>query len=217
MTGRQNLTLLAKYAGMTDEDIDASLKTVDLLDRADDKFRTYSLGMKQRLALASALMGDSELLILDEPTNGLDPSGMAAMRDLIREQAARGRTVMLSSHLLGEISQVCDRVAVIHHGRLIAVGTTAEIESTYGARPALLVTCDEISRAATVAAEVATVDEVHEQADGLLVYAPEDAAGPLTAALVAAGITVRGIRPNERSLEDVFLEMTSDADTERRA
>jgi len=217
MTGRQNLTLLARYAGMTKADIDASLKTVDLAGRADDKFRTYSLGMKQRLALAAALMGEAELLILDEPTNGLDPSGMAAMRDLIREQAARGCTVMLSSHLLGEIAQVCDRVGVIHHGRLIAVGTTEEIESKYGARPALLVTCDEIARAATIAAELDTVEEVREQADGLLVFAPETAAGPLTSALVAAGVTVRGIRPNERSLEDVFLEMTSDTTGERQA
>ncbi|MFD0560382.1 ATP-binding cassette domain-containing protein [Stackebrandtia endophytica] len=217
MTGRQNLTLLARYTGMGVADIDASLKTVDLAGRADDKFRTYSLGMKQRLALAAALMGDAELLILDEPTNGLDPSGMAAMRDLIREQAASGRTVMLSSHLLGEIAQVCDRVGVIHHGRLIAVGTTGEIESKYGARPSLVVTCDEIPRAAVIAAELDTVEEVREQADGLLVFAPEDAAGPLTSALVAAGVTVRGIRPNQRSLEDVFLEMTSDTVAERQA
>ncbi|GAA4897583.1 ABC transporter ATP-binding protein [Stackebrandtia albiflava] len=217
MTGRQNLSLLARYSGMGDADIDAALKTVDLADRAGDRFRTYSLGMKQRLALASALMGEPELLILDEPANGLDPSGMAAMRELIREQAARGCTVMLSSHLLGEIAQVCDRVGVLHHGRLIAVGTTAEIEAQYGARPALLVTCDDTGKAASVARDLDGVQDVSEQDGGILVYAPEDAAGALNSALVAAGITVRGIRPNERSLEDVFLEMTSDTANEGRA
>ena len=217
MTGRQNLTLLARYTGLNAADVDASLETVDLTSRADDRFRTYSLGMKQRLALASALMGNPKLLLLDEPTNGLDPSGMAAMRDLIREQAARGCTVMLSSHLLGEIAQVCDRVGVIHHGRLIAVGTTGEIEARYGARPALLVTCDDVAKAAVIIREMDTVDDVREHgADALLVSAPEEAAGAVTAALVSAGITVRGIRPNERSLEDVFLEMTGDTVSEGR-
>lgn len=210
MTGRQNLTLLAKYSGIGADEVEASLETVDLAQRADEKFKNYSLGMKQRLALAAALMGSPELLLLDEPTNGLDPSGMAAMRDLIRSQADSGRTVMLSSHLLSEIAQVCDRVAVIHRARLIAVGTTAEIEQMYGARPSLVVTCDDPVKAAAVARELDSVEEVTEQDDGIIVYAPQDAAGALNSALVLGGVTVSGLRPSQRTLEDIFLEITGE-------
>lgn len=163
----------------------------------------------RRLGLACALLGDPELLILDEPTNGLDPAGMSAMRDLIREQARLGRTVMLSSHLLGEIAQVCDRIGVLHEGKLITVGTPREIEQRYAASSQLLVTCDRPEEAAAIARGLAEVESARATAEGIEVEVPADDSAALLSALVAGGISVRGMRAQERSLEDAFLQMTS--------
>ncbi|HVX47466.1 MAG TPA: ABC transporter ATP-binding protein, partial [Mycobacteriales bacterium] len=127
LSGRDNLRILARYAGVRPTRIGAALEAVDLADRAVDKFGAYSLGMKQRLGVAAALLKDPELLILDEPTNGLDPQGMADMRDLIRRLGSEGHTVMLSSHMLGEVQQICDRVGVINEGRLMREGTVAQL------------------------------------------------------------------------------------------
>ena len=119
---------MARYAGLSDDrGVDEALERVDLTDRGGDKFKAYSLGMKQRLGVASALLGDPELLILDEPTNGLDPAGMADMRRADRRAAAGGQTVVLSSHLLAEVQEICDRVGVINDGRLLEEATVAEL------------------------------------------------------------------------------------------
>ena len=123
LSGRDNLRVLAGHAGVAPSRIDAVLDEVDLAARAGDRTSTYSTGMKQRLGVAAALLKDPELLILDEPTNGLDPAGMAEMREFVRALAGGGRTVLLSSHLMGEIEQVCDRVGVIRAGSLVAEGT----------------------------------------------------------------------------------------------
>jgi len=120
LSGRDNLRVVARLAGLPEHGVDAVLAEVDLLDRAADRFKTYSMGMRQRLGVAAALLKDPDLLILDEPTNGLDPAGMADMRALIRKLGSGDRTVMLSSHLLSEVQQVCDRVGVIAHGSLNA-------------------------------------------------------------------------------------------------
>ncbi len=129
LSGRDNLRVLARYAGVDDRRIDVVLDLVDLADRAKHKFATYSLGMKQRLGVAAALLKDPQLLILDEPTNGLDPAGMADMRTLIRRLGAAGSTVLISSHLLGEVEQICDRVGIIARGALVAENTVAELRS----------------------------------------------------------------------------------------
>ncbi|HEX5617550.1 MAG TPA: ATP-binding cassette domain-containing protein, partial [Solirubrobacteraceae bacterium] len=123
LSGRDNLRVLARYAGAPESRIGAVLAEVDLEDRAGDRVAAYSMGMKQRLGIAAALLKDPELLLLDEPTNGLDPAGMAEMRDFIRSLGAGGRTVLLSSHLMGEVELVCDRVGVIRAGSLVAEGT----------------------------------------------------------------------------------------------
>src|ERR671932_1938376 len=148
LSGRDNLRVIASYAGVSKERIEEVFDLVDLTDRARDKFATYSLGMKQRLGVAAALLKDPELLILDEPTNGLDPAGRADMRTLIRRLGSGDRTVMLSSHLLGEVQQVCDRVGVIAHGSLIAEDTVSELRG----RGSLLVRAEPLSTARESAA-----------------------------------------------------------------
>ena len=129
LSGRDNLRVIARYVGRPDDGIDAALDAVGLLQRGGDRFNAYSQGMRQRLGVAAALLKDPELLILDEPTNGLDPAGMADMRTLIRTLGSGDRTVLLSSHLLGEVQQVCDRVGVISNGALIAEGQVDELRA----------------------------------------------------------------------------------------
>src|SRR6266446_10713877 len=127
LSGRENLKIVCDYAGIPHTRVDAALEEVDLADRARDRFGTYSMGMKQRLAVAAALIKDPELMILDEPTNGLDPQGVVEMRSLIRRLGTGSRTVLLSSHLLSEMEQVCDRVGIIRRGRLVREGTVDEL------------------------------------------------------------------------------------------
>ena len=128
LSGRNNLAYFQAITGRGDrQELDRLLDTVGLGTRANDKFHTYSLGMKQRLGLAYALLGDPEVLILDEPTNGMDPAGMAEIRDLIRRLGTGGRTVLLSSHLLHEVEAVCDSVAILSKGKLIAQGDVSEL------------------------------------------------------------------------------------------
>ena len=127
LSGRDNLRVVARYAGVPDRRVEAVLGTVDLAGRGGDRYAGYSLGMKQRLGVAAALLKDPELLILDEPTNGLDPAGMRDMRDLLRDLGERGHTVLLSSHLLAEVQQLCDRVGVISGGRLLAESTVDDL------------------------------------------------------------------------------------------
>lgn len=205
MSGRDNLRVLARYAQLDDVAAAAALEQVDLADRADDKFKSYSLGMKQRLGVAAALLGEPELLVLDEPTNGLDPAGMADMRDLIRTLAAGGQTVMLSSHLLGEVQEICDRVGVISSGRLITEDSVAELRGAGG----LLVRAEPEAIAVKVARAFAGDGQV-TTADGELRLAIEPgSAASLTRALVRADVDVHEIRPLERTLEEVFFEITS--------
>jgi ABC-2 type transport system ATP-binding protein len=215
LSGRDNLKVLASYAGIPKTRIDAVLRQVDLLDRAGDAFRDYSLGMKQRLGVAAALLKDPALLILDEPTNGLDPAGMAEMRDLIRDLAGGDRTVLLSSHLMHEVEQICDRVGVIAKGRLVAEGTVDDLRG----EDALIVGADPIARAREIVAEVPGVGNVTLQAGALRVTAGPDAAidaAWLNARLVAAGVGVHELRRERASLESVFLDLTGDGHDERR-
>src|ERR687889_630447 len=160
LSGRDNLRVVASYAGGSPARVEEVLDTVELTGRAGDKVRKYSLGMRQRLGVAAALLKDPELLILDEPTNGLDPRGMADMRAIIRRVGHGERTVLLSSHLLGEVEQVCDRVGVIHRGELVTQGTMDELRGGGG----ILVKAEPLEEAQRVAAGLAGVEgaEVEE-------------------------------------------------------
>jgi ABC-2 type transport system ATP-binding protein len=204
LSGRDNLRVIARCAGVPKRRIEETLDLVDLTDRARDKFATYSLGMKQRLGVAAALLKDPELLILDEPTNGLDPAGMADMRDLIRRLGSGEHTVLLSSHLLGEVEQICDRVGVISRGRLIAESTVEELRG----KGALLVGAKPLDRARECVEQLLGAERV-EVLDGTLrLDADLAAAGRINRELVSAGVEVTELRRTERTLEEVFLEMT---------
>jgi len=132
MTAHQNLKLVCKIKGVDINKIDKKLEIVDLLDRRDDKFKTFSLGMKQRLAIASALLNDPEILILDEPTNGLDPQGIHQVREIIKEIANNGTTILLASHLLDEVEKVCTHVVVLRKGEKLYSGRVDEMISSHG-------------------------------------------------------------------------------------
>jgi ABC-2 type transport system ATP-binding protein len=204
LSGRDNLRVVARYAGVAGGRVDDVLELVGLTDRASDRYAGYSLGMKQRLGVAAALLKDPELLVLDEPTNGLDPAGMRDMRALIRELGSRGHTVLLSSHLLGEVQQVCDRVGVISRGELIAESTVAELRGEAG----LLVAAEPLELARAAAEELLGAEHV-TVVDGTLRLRVDPAhAGKVSTALVQAGSTLTELRPLERTLEEAFLEMT---------
>ena len=204
LSGRDNLRVMARYSGASRDRISEVLEQVELSGRAKDKFKKYSLGMKQRLGVAAALLKDPELLILDGPTNGLDPKGMADMRTLIRRLGRGERTVLLSSHLLGEVEQICDRVGVIQKGELVAQGTVSELRGREG----LLVRATPVDDARRIAERLAGVEEAKE-VDGMLRLTVDPArAAEINAKLVSAGLRVSEIRPAEQSLEEVFLELT---------
>jgi ABC-2 type transport system ATP-binding protein len=204
LSGRDNLRCLARYAGVGDARVEEALERVQLGVRAKDKVRSYSLGMKQRLGVAAALLKDPELLILDEPTNGLDPAGMVDMRALIREFGQGRRSVLLSSHQLGDVQQVCDRVGIIRGGRLVAESTVQELSG----RPGLLVRVDSLEDGLRCARDVAGAERVQVE-DGVLLVDLDPAQAPmLTRALVLAGVGVLEVRRSERQLEEVFLELT---------
>jgi ABC-2 type transport system ATP-binding protein len=204
LSGRDNLRVVARYGGVEETQVSVALSTVDLADRGGDKFSTYSLGMKQRLGVAAALLKDPELVVLDEPTNGLDPAGMRDMRRLIRELGAAGRTVLLSSHLLGEVQQICSRVAVIDRGRIIAESTVEELRG--GNDLIVAATPSDVARA-----EIEAMPEVTgiRSVDGRLrVRVDERHTAAVNRTLVSAGVSVTELRRDERQLEDVFFEMT---------
>jgi ABC-2 type transport system ATP-binding protein len=212
LSGRENLRVLARYRALDDVAVEAALNQVDLTNRAHDRYRSYSLGMRQRLGVAAALLGRPDLLILDEPTNGLDPAGMADMRDLIKALAAEGQTIMLSSHLLGEVEQICDRVGVVAGGRLLVEGTVDQLRGA----ASLVVRVDSLAAAKPVAARVVGSANV-STVDGVLQIAAEPSRAPdLVRAMVAAGLDVHEVVAKDRSLEDVFFAVTSAA-TEREA
>ena len=205
LSGCDNLRVVARLAGVPADRIDPALATVDLADRGGDRFSAYSLGMKQRLGVAAALLKDPELLILDEPTNGLDPGGMAEMRDFIRSLGEGGRTVVLSSHLMGEVEQVADRVGVIRDGALVAEGTVEELRGRAG----LKVRAEPLAEAAQLIAALADVDEVTD-VDGLLDVTVDTSRAPaINRLLVEAGIAVSELYAHKPSLEHVFLELTT--------
>ncbi|SFW69967.1 ABC-2 type transport system ATP-binding protein [Amycolatopsis australiensis] len=204
LSGRANLRVLADHAGVPRARVDGVLDVVSLADRAKDRYSTYSLGMKQRLGLAAALLKDPELVVLDEPTNGLDPAGMADMRVTLRDLAAGGCTVLLSSHLLAEVEQICDRVGVLDHGRLVAETTVAGLR----AGGALRVVPDPVERAREHLERRYGAGRVRVDGNALELDVDPGQAGRVNAELVGAGCTVTELRWHEPDLEQTFLALT---------
>jgi len=204
-SGRRNLELLGAIAGVGPSRVREVLERVGLADRADDQVRTYSLGMRQRLGIGAALLKDPELLILDEPANGLDPAGIVEVRELLRSLGQEGRTVFVSSHILSEVQHTADRVAILSAGRAVAVGPVGEVLRA-GRSEGLLVRVDDPAAGLRVLAEAGIAAATD---DGLLrVELPATGAATVTKALADSGQYLSELRPDEADLETVFLELT---------
>jgi ABC-2 type transport system ATP-binding protein len=207
LSARRNLRLLAAYDdGDSRSRIEELLELVELSDRADDKVGGYSHGMRQRLGIAAALLRDPQLLLLDEPTTGLDPAGMRDMRDLVRRLAGQGITVLLSSHLLGEVEELCNRVAIIRKGRIVYEGKLHDLLAT--AATSYRLRSPEVDRARALLLAQAGIDDVTSVDGSLRFQADEDAVAALSIALGQAKIGVTALVPETASLEELFLGLT---------
>ena len=208
LSGRRNLAYFQGVMGRKDPgELDMLLERVGLADRAGDAFKTYSLGMKQRLGLAYALLGDPELLILDEPTNGMDPAGMAEVRDLIRSLGSEGRTVLISSHLLNEVEQVCDSVAIISKGRLVVQGDVADL--LHPQEQVRLRTTDD-AKALAILTAADDIESAKAENEALVVTIAHERSSELTALLSKSEVYVTEIAPLQVSLEQYFLDVTGE-------
>jgi ABC-2 type transport system ATP-binding protein len=209
LSGRENMRLLAAVRGPeTFARIERAIERVGLHERADEKVSRYSQGMRQRLGVARCLLADPELLILDEPTNGLDPAGILEFRQMIRALVDEGRTVFLSSHLLDEVEKACDAAAIIDGGRIVTAGPIAELAR--GSRVELLIDCDDPDGARELLARSEAVLDIARTDSGLrLTLRSADAGAELNRALVGAGIAVSRLEPVRSTLEERFLEVTS--------
>jgi ABC-2 type transport system ATP-binding protein len=206
LSGRDNLRAISHLHGdIPDERIDEVLHTVGLADAGRKHFGNYSLGMKQRIGIAGALLHDPELLVLDEPTNGLDPAGMLEVRHLLLRLAEIGKTIFISSHLLTELEHLCDRVAIIKQGEVVAEG---DLSALIHRDRTILVTTDTPEKAALMARQVAGVTQVERTETGLIITAPDVDPAEINTALVRSGVAVRELRLGGSSLEEVFLELT---------
>jgi ABC-2 type transport system ATP-binding protein len=209
LSGRENLRLCAALdGGGAGGRIDEVLEIVELSHRAKDRVAGYSHGMRQRLGIASALLRHPRLLLLDEPATGLDPGGMRDMRELIRDLAARGITVLLSSHLLVEVEELCNRVAIVREGGVVYEGSLADLRDRAGISYLLRTGDDELAR--RVCAAQGGIDELREaHPDGLLFRASgERAVGELSLALAESGAPLLELTPRQASLEDLFFQLT---------
>src|SRR5882724_7941928 len=204
MTGRENLQHFARMLGADAAEIDRVASLVSLAHRLDQRVGTYSLGMRQRLGIAQAMLGSPKVLILDEPANGLDPAGIREIRELLRQLAhERQMSIFISSHLLAEVELMCDRVAIIHHGRILREGTVHELIS---ARREMELRVGDAARTMAVAQERGL--SAHAEGDRVWVAIEESDAPPLLAALAAADVAVFHAQRNVQSLEQMFLEAT---------
>jgi len=208
LSGLENLQLFGALDGGVDRKrIDVVLEQVELRDRARDRVGTYSLGMRQRLGIAAALLRNPKLLILDEPANGLDPAGIRDLRTLIASLPDRGVTVLYSSHLLAEVEEVCNRVAIVNDGRIVFEGRLDELRASFGISYRLETADDQAAGAA--ARELGVSAE--PVGGGLSVDADRDALDRLTIELGRRNIAIRQLTRQQRSLEDLFFQLTEDA------
>jgi ABC-2 type transport system ATP-binding protein len=206
LSGRENLRVVADLASVSQKRVDEVLDLVELASRAGRKFGTYSTGMKQRLGVAAALLKDPELLILDEPTNGLDPQGMAEMRKLIKDIGQGDRTVLLSSHLLGEVEQICDRVGVISNGHLVKESTVQELLGEEG----VLVRAQPADQAQELLTKMFGPEAISRQNGAIHLKVKPENSIEINRRLTDVGIGVSELRPFERSLEEVFFQLTGE-------
>ncbi len=207
LTAVENLKIVAQIKDCRYARIDAVLRTVDLLERKDDKFKTYSLGMKQRLAIASALLADPQVLILDEPTNGLDPQGIAEIRSLIEQIAQQGKTIILASHLLDEVQKVCTHFAVLKRGRRIYSG---RVDEALSGTDTIEVAAADLEHLQQLAQQFPHTEQVQRE-NGLLRVRlqPEKNSADLNRFLIERGVVVSHLSQKTKSLEQQFLELLS--------
>ena len=209
LTARTNLRSLARLRGISNARVDEVLDVVGLLGRSDEPAKRFSLGMKQRLGIAAALLPDPELLILDEPANGLDPAGIVEIRELLRGLGDEGRTVVVSSHLLSEIEAACDTLAMIRYGGLLYSGPLSDLVDMAGE---CIETVPEhphdVGRLGELLASRGWKTSVHDE--DVRVSAPASASADVNRAAAEAGITLSALRPHAVSLEEIFLRMTGE-------
>ncbi len=204
LSGRDNLHVVARLRNVPKARVGEVLDQVYLGDRADRKYSAYSLGMKQRLAIGAALLNDPALLMLDEPTNGLDPEGMVEVRNLITNLASQGKTIFLCSHLLAEVQQVCTRVSFINRGVIVKQGTTEDLLRTGNSH---YLEVDDLTRAMDLLRGMPSVTEVRPEGRGVQFACEGDCAADVAAAVVGAGLRLTRLQPVETSLESVYLEL----------
>jgi ABC-2 type transport system ATP-binding protein len=208
LSGYDNLRAMGYASGMNDlSRIHEVVQLIGMADRAKDRFETYSLGMKQRLCIAASLLTNPDLIILDEPTNGLDPAGMRDIRDLIKNLAQQGRTVLLSSHLLNEVQQVCNRVAILQRGGVIAEGSVSELLSGH-ASIRIRVQTDEQDKALAILQKKGWQDKIQVEDGYLIVNSPAEEGAALNEALATNGIFASEIKSGSISLEEYYLSLT---------
>ena len=206
MTAVQNLSLVCKIKGVSDDKIEEKLEVVGLLDRKDSKFRTYSLGMKQRLAIASALLNDPEILILDEPTNGLDPQGIHQIREIIKKIAAQGTTILLASHLLDEVEKVCSHVVILRKGEKLYSGPVDEMLASHGF---FELRCQEMEKLQSLLEADSRFGKLVMNTDTLTAYLEEEmAATDLNRWAFDQGLILSHLVKRKESLEEQFLTLT---------
>jgi ABC-2 type transport system ATP-binding protein len=207
MSGQDNLRVIAKLTGAESARIADVLEIVDLTSAAGRKFKGYSLGMKQRLAVAAALLPGPDLLILDEPANGLDPAGVVEMRRLMNRLKDEGRTVLISSHVLHEIEQMCDRIVILNHGRIVVQGRVATL---LGGQNKIEVRIERAGEAQAILTPVPWIESVTRDGDLLTISAPLARAAEINALLAREELFASEIHPRETSLEQYFLDVTGD-------
>jgi ABC-2 type transport system ATP-binding protein len=210
LSGRDNLRVIAKITSADPGRIADVLEIVDLTSASRRKFKGYSLGMKQRLAVAAALLPEPDLLILDEPANGLDPAGIVEMRKLMSRLKDNGRTVLISSHVLHEIEQICDRIVILNRGRIVVQGRVA---SLLGSQSKVEIRIERAGEAEAILARVPWIESVTRGGDLLTVSAPLTRAAEINALLAREELFASEIHPRETSLEQYFLDVTGDGAT----
>ncbi len=206
MSAKQNLELVCKIKGVSKTQVQKTLDIVGLLDRQNDAFKSFSLGMKQRLAIASALLNNPEILILDEPTNGLDPQGIHQIRGIIKKIAAKGTTILLASHLLDEVEKVCTHVVVLSKGKSLYVGSVEHMNASFGF---VTLQCNDMPRLKKILEESSSFENIKEDTAFLVANLTQEMdAAKLNAFLFEKGITLSHLVQRKESLEEKFLALT---------
>ncbi|HAO45807.1 MAG TPA: ABC transporter ATP-binding protein [Chitinophagaceae bacterium] len=213
LSGEANLRIAARIKGHGEEDIDKVLQIVNLHERRRSKFNTYSLGMKQRLAIASCLLGDPDILVFDEPTNGLDPAGIAEIRELIKDLHRQGKTIIMASHILDEVEKVCTHVAIIQRGVLKTVGSVAEVLNTSGTSNAASILIElsaaDNARLKNILQQLPGLDSITQTENGLEIICPDSiTAEQVNQFCFEKGMVLGKLNVKRKSLETRFLEIT---------